>query len=140
MDQNPLTDDQLASLFQPGQDEALAEADTAQEFNPLASLIRCKCGALCNIALPMRCACCGELKCYWKADGKILKLSQMTLGHLNNSVRALAAKAEEYPAGQRERFEIALDMLYAEIGSRGQEIAQVTGIMAALTRSLEKKA
>lgn len=62
----------------------------------------------------------------------------MTLGHLNNTIRILAAKAEEMPASQRERFEVALDLLYAELGSRDQEIRQVTGIMAALARSLKK--
>ncbi len=105
----------------------------------IASIIRCKCGHLVNITIPAKCEGCGDLKSFWKTlDNKVLKLSQMTLGHLNNSVRMLAAKAEELPAGQRERFEIALDMLYAEIGDRGTEIDQVTGIMAALTRSLAK--
>lgn len=100
------------------------------------SMARCKCGRLFSLRIPSRCPC-GDLKSYWKTlDGKVMKLSQMTLGHLNNSIRMMGEAAEKAPQGEREEFEIALDMLYAELGSRDAEIAQATGIMAALTRSL----
>lgn len=61
----------------------------------------------------------------------------MDLGHLNNCVRMLAEKAEEYPAELRRPLEDALDILYAEIGSRDKEISQLTGIQSALLRSLK---
>ena len=100
--------------------------------------IRCQCGAQVNVSIPSRCRC-GDLKSYWKTgDGKVIKVSQMTLGHLSNSIRILGERAGEVPMEERERIEIALDMLYAELGTRDTEITQATGIMAALTRSIPK--
>lgn len=114
--------------------------DTDEAASPFAgtSVLRCKCGRTFSIHIPSRCAC-GSLKSYWKTlDGKVMKLSQMTLGHLNNSIRMMGEAAEKAPQGEREEYEVALDMLYAELGSRDTEIAQATGIMAALSRSLAK--
>lgn len=103
-----------------------------------SAMSRCKCGRLFSLRIPSKCAC-GDFKSYWKTlDGRVMKLSEMTLGHLNNSIRMLGEAAEKAPPGEREEFEIALDMLYAELGSRDKEIAQATGIMAALTRSIQK--
>ncbi len=104
------------------------------------SMIRCKCGSLVQIDMPGVCPKCQDQKAFWRTiDGKILPLSKMDLGHLNNTVRMLARKAEQYPHGDyRTRIEIAMDLFYLEIGTRVDEIEQVTGIMSALTRSLDK--
>lgn len=121
--------------------DAQGESEGLEELPGIlhTCLIRCKCGYVCDIRVPTICEGCGDAKAYWKTlDNRVLKLSKMTLGHLNNTIRILAAKAETLPAGQRERLEIALDLLYAELGSRDQEISQASGIMAALTRSLNK--
>jgi hypothetical protein len=100
-------------------------------------IVRCKCGHLVSVRIPSRCALCQKIHAYWVTiDGSRKALSQMDLGHLNNCVRMLAAKAEEYPTELRGKFEDALDILYAEIGSRDKEIAQLTGIQAAIQRSL----
>jgi hypothetical protein len=102
------------------------------------SMARCKCGEVNNITIPMVCKC-GEPKALWKTlEGKLIRVQDMTLGHLNNSIRLLAEKSEEYPASERARFEIALDILYAELGTRDKEITQATGIMAAIMRAVEK--
>lgn len=61
----------------------------------------------------------------------------MDLGHLNNCVRMLASKAERATGPQLQAYENALDIFYAEIGSRDKEISQVTGILAAIQRSLK---
>lgn len=135
---DPIDAPDLQRLFD--QQEAQAESEGATNLHTFGSMsmIRCKCGEICDIRIPTRCVC-GDIKAFWKTvDSRILRLDQMTLGHLNNCVRALAAKADELPPSQREKYEIALDLLYSEIGSRDKEIAQVTGIMAALTRSLPK--
>lgn len=103
------------------------------------TMVRCKCGSLVTITIPTQCKC-GRRFCYWKdINSKIKRLDQMDLGHLTNCVRMLGEKAEKYPPELRERFEIALDIFYAEIASRDKEIAQATGILAAINRSLGEK-
>jgi hypothetical protein len=97
------------------------------------SLARCACGKLNNISRPMVCAC-GSQKLFWKTlEGQLLPLSKMSLGHLTNCVKFLAEKAAE---GSKPAIEIALDLIYLEIGSREKEITQISGISAALQRSL----
>jgi len=123
--------------------EDLFKDTSEEEFLSLGmpknvSMIRCKCGNLVSLRLPCVCSQCNDPKAYWRMlDGSVLPLSKMDLGHLTNTVKMLAAKTEEYPQGQfRQALEIAIDLFYAEIGSRDKEIAQASGIMAALQRSL----
>lgn len=96
--------------------------------------VRCACGELFFTRLPCLCDRCGSPKPYWKTlEGKTIKLSQMDTGHLANTIKMLAAKAEQYPGPE---IEIALDLMYAELGTREQEMNQLSGIEAALRRSL----
>lgn len=119
-------------------EQAESEQETDFSVGNLGGMVRCKCGRLVGLAVPSQCEC-GKRYAYWTdITGKVKRLDQMDLGHLNNCVRMLAAKAEQHPAELRERFEIALDILYAEIGSRDKEITQLTGIQAALFKSLGK--
>jgi hypothetical protein len=105
------------------------------------SSIRCKCGALVWLRMPCLCSKCKDPKMYWRMmDGKVVSLAKMDLGHLSNVVRMLAHKAEQYPSGDfRAEIEIAMDLIYAEIGSRELETEQLSGIMGALQRSLVGK-
>lgn len=119
----------------PDLDRLFAEESQLQQSN---SLYRCKCGKLIQTDMPRRCDC-GEVHCFWTVlGGTVKRLEAMDLGHLNNCVRMLAQKMEEYPAELRTAYEEALDILYSEIDSRDKEIAQVTGIHQALLRSLAK--
>lgn len=122
-------------------DRSYAEQQTPEIENgfAVATVAICnKCNAAVNIKYPSICAC-GDIKHYWKTfEGKILDIRKMDLGHLSNSIRYLADIAEKYPANLREPFEIALDILYAELGSREKETAQITGIQAALFRAISK--
>jgi hypothetical protein len=125
--------------FPPDQGRLFSEEESVDVFEVGVSMLRCKCGALVSVTMPTRCEQCKKPHAYWRdIHGKVLHLSKMGLGHLNNCVRMLAAKSEQYPAELRGKFEIALDILYAEIGSRDKEIQQVTGIHSALLRSLDK--
>ena len=120
------------------QTEAQADTEALEQTRPQkGSLIRCKCGTVVEVGYPTRCSGCGEVKAYWKTlDGKVQRLSDMSLGHLTNTIRIVAAKADQLPPELRERCETALDLLYAELGSRNTEIQQATGMMNALTRQL----
>jgi hypothetical protein len=118
--------------------QALSEQETDFSVGDIGGMVRCKCGALVKLSAPSRCEC-GKRYAYWTdISGKVYRLQQMDLGHLNNCVRMLAAKSEKYPGESRAYFEVALDILYEEIGSRDKEIAQLTGIQAALMRSFTK--
>jgi hypothetical protein len=111
-----------------------------QDLEPPAGLARCQCGNLFILGFPLRCNGCGKAKAFWHtADKKIISLGQMTVGHLTSVIKLLAEQSEQYPASQRERFEIALDILYAELGSRDKEIKQLGGIQAALFRGVDRK-
>jgi hypothetical protein len=92
------------------------------------------------IRLPSVCPRCQAPKAYWKPlNQPMAKLSELSLRHLSNLARVLGARAELAPSGQaRAEIEIALDLIYAEIGSRADEIQQDAGIHAALQRSLGK--
>lgn len=103
------------------------------------SIIRCKCGVTVNITWPTKCPGCGDIKAYWKTiDGKILRLSEMTLGHLTSTIKLISEKSAEAFSKSQEIFETTLDLLYEELGSRDKEIDQASGILAALNRSLAK--
>lgn len=129
---DPLPPD-LEALFDQDQEEATDLTKLA--FDGMA---KCSCGNIYSVGFPCYCVC-GLPKAYWRdIKGKLCQISGMTLGHLNNTIRLLAAKMESYPVSDRSRFETALEILYAELGSRDKEIQQVTGIMGALTRSLNK--
>lgn len=124
-----MSKDDLASLF----------TDPNEASSEINSHAICECGQVNSVSIPKICKC-GKPKPYWTTlDHKVLKLSQMTMGHLNNSVRMLAEKMEQFPAEQRTKYEVALDMLYEEIGNRPKEIEQMTGIMAALQRGIERE-
>lgn len=117
-------------------EQARAETLDPDLFSVNVSYVRCSCGQIVKTDMPRECAC-GKRFCYWRdIEGKVKRLDQMDLGHLNNCVRMVAEKAEKYPAELRGVFEQALDIFYAEIASRDKEIAQVTGILAAINRSL----
>jgi hypothetical protein len=117
----------LAKLF-----EASEEDDHPDRELGGNSLARCKCGRLNNISKPMICKC-GERKTFLETlDGRLIPLHKMTLGHLTNIIKFLATKAEDC----RAEVEIAMDLIYLEIGSRDKEITQISGIGAALQRSL----
>lgn len=100
--------------------------------------MRCNCGQIVFIKMPCLCPKCGEAKCYWRTlEGDVKALEDMDLGQLSNTVRMLAKKTEAYPSGEtRKDLEIAIDLIYAEIGSRDHEITQAAGMMGALKRSL----
>ncbi len=131
-----MTDAEMASLFDSEFDEQVGAVSKG------VSNIRCKCGMVVPITLPSLCPKCQDPKPYWRErNGNTIPLSKMGLGHLTNTVRILAARAEAYPQGEhRTAIEIAMDLIYQEIGSRDKEITQVTGMMAALNRSLGVKA
>lgn len=113
------------------------EVDLDELFTLSVSMVRCECGSIVKTDMPLVCRC-GKRFLYWRdIEGKIKRLDQMDLGHLSNCVRMVAAKAEQYPPELRGAFEAALDIFYAEIGSRDKEVAQLTGIQAALERSLK---
>jgi len=124
-----MTDSKLDSLFE--------ETD----FGVAGGMARCGCGSLYRTDFPIVCKC-GERKLFWRTiDGKLKKLSDMDLGHLTNVVKMFSSKIEEYPIGSTDRSlrEEAIDLFYAEIATRDKEIVQITGIHAALTRSLVGK-
>ena len=99
--------------------------------------VLCKCGQVVNITMPTRCLGCGDKKSYWRtADKRCIKISDMNLGHLTSSIKYLAEKMEKAPAFLKTEFEVALDLLYEELGSRDKETKQLSGIRAALFKSL----
>ncbi len=121
-----MTDEELANLFTP---------------TPQAPIIRCECGRLVNTNLPSMCAC-GKALTYMSSRNKTLKLEDMDVGHLSNLARRFgelieALGAADYEQTQRGKYEISLDLIYREIGSRDKEIAQLSGIMGALKKSLQ---
>lgn len=104
--------------------------------DPSVGLMRCECGALVFMVRPKYCSC-GKALAYWRTlDRHMLKLEDMDLGHLSNTVRFMAESMPKAPSSVVREFEDAIDIFYAEIASREKEIVQVTGIMAALTRSI----
>ena len=134
----------LESLFTQEEHNYIEEQALAESVDPESlvrfsnGMVRCNCGKLVTLTIPTECEC-GKRFAYWQdIQGKTKSLAQMDLGHLNNCVRMLAAKAEKYPPELRGRFEVALDIFYAEIGSRDKEIAQATGILAAVMRGVAR--
>lgn len=107
------------------------------QIDQRVSCMRCKCGEIIYFKLPCFCPRCQEPKCFWRMSDKTLALGKMDLGHLSNTIRILAERAEKYPSGEaRKEIEIAMDLIYAELGSRDLEIKQASGILGALKRSL----
>lgn len=107
------------------------------ELKTRFSMVRCACGSLQPVAIPTKCSRCEQILPYWKDfDRNIIHLSDMDLAHLSNAVRLLGLRAETAPSVLTGVYELALDLLYAEIATRDQEIQQASGIMAALQRSL----
>lgn len=106
------------------------------EFPKHTKMIRCKCGHLMSVSIPAVCPGCRGPKAFWTMiDSRVIRLSDMKLDHLSNCIRMLAQKCEDAPLELREKYEVALDIMYAELGSRDKEIAQATGILAALRRN-----
>lgn len=95
---------------------------------------RCECGLLNSLSMPFVCKCGKPEHSWQELDGKIVRLQDMSLGHLSNTIRLVAARAEKRP--NEPCYEVALDLFYAELATRDLEIKQTTGIMAALERSL----
>lgn len=123
-------------------DEAAVEALFQQSDSMKdASLRRCECGNLVAVKMPCLCSKCQKPHAYWKdLTGNVHALEAMPVAHLANIVRVLGERAEKYPQGiLRTQIEIAMDLVYAEISSRDQELKQDAGIQAALTRSLARK-
>lgn len=129
-------DSDLDSLFKAAETAQTAELET----NPLEGgnniWSRCKCGALFSLAMPGYCLC-GEAKRYWRTlEGEVFTLDKMKIGHLTSSIKLLATKMDSLHGDIRTKYEIALDLLYAELGSREKETSQLAGMQAALFRSL----
>jgi hypothetical protein len=119
------------------EDQIRSEAEYP-EIPRHTSVLRCKCGGLIRISVPAVCSNCQEAKGFWTMiDGSIIKLSDMKLDHLTNCIKLISDKIESYPPEAREKLEIALDIMYLELGSRDAEIKQANGIMGALRRSLD---
>ncbi|HEY6019891.1 MAG TPA: hypothetical protein VIY48_08305 [Candidatus Paceibacterota bacterium] len=127
-------DPDLDRLFDRSENQAPDE--DLPEFPRHTTMIRCKCGRLVSVSIPARCIGCQESKAFWTTiDSRVIRLSDMKLDHLSNCIRMLAQKCEDAPLELREKYEVALDIMYAELGSRDKEIAQATGILAALRRN-----
>lgn len=100
--------------------------------------LRCKCGYLFSISMPCYCEC-GARKGYWKTDGKLFPLSKMDLGHLTSCIKTLSERlGQPHWKVHQTSIEVALDIFYAELGSRDKEIAQATGIQRALFKRLSE--
>lgn len=82
-------------------------------------------------------------KTWTTEDGRQIKISEMDLAHLANTIRYLGselAKAREGGTKRRvEQLENDLLALQTEHDSRDREISQAQGIFAALNRSLKKE-
>lgn len=129
-----MDDLELEALFEKS-DELTEEEFSASRQKSGSSVIRCKCGELVQITLPCICPRCQDPKSYWRmATGQVLKLKDIKLGHLTNIIKLLGSKAEEYSSLPefRSAIEIAMDLVYAELGSREKEIAQLSRIGKAL--------
>jgi hypothetical protein len=119
--------------------DARSEGDIPREPTDITT-VRCKCGNLVYLSFPTVCDGCKEANGYWKMmDGKVIHIKHMKLDHLTNCIKMLAEKAEKLPPEHRGKHEIALDIMYLELGSRDKEIAQASGILGALRRSLDAK-
>lgn len=123
----------------------IQEADARSEgeypdFTTATKFVRCACGALYGVTIPVICEGCKQPKAFWAMiDGRVLRLQDMKLDHLTNCIKMLAEKADKYPPDLRSKYEIALDIMYLELGSRGKEMAQASGILKALRKNLDAK-
>lgn len=133
-DLDRLFDQQQAQEREVISEEEMTKLDTIDSHT---SCMRCKCGEIIYFRLPCYCPNCQEPKCFWRMLDGIKPLPKMDLGHLSNTIKVLALRAEKYPTGEaRKEIEIAMDIIYAEIGSRDLEIKQATGIHNTLKKSL----
>lgn len=107
-------------------------------------IIRCECGRLAKTNYPHLCEC-GQAHTYFSSGGTTRKLEDVDVGYLSNLARRFGEMATEYTLAtgseyarhQLKAFEVALDLIYKEIGTREKEIAQLGGIMGALKKSLQ---
>ena len=119
----------LAKLFE------FAETEP-QHLDPKSEYARCKCGRVNDVRMPTICEC-GEHKLFWKPQGETTQgLDKLSLGHLTCITKYLASRLEEHP-DQFKTIEVALDLIYLHIQSREKEISQISGIGAALQRSMK---
>jgi hypothetical protein len=131
-----MTDLDLDALFKAAETAQTAELETDPFEGGHTTFSRCKCGALFTLSMPSYCMC-GEAKCYWRTiEGEVLTLDKMKIGHLTSSIKMLAEKMDSLHGEIRTKYEIALDLLYKELGSREKETNQLVGIQAALFRSI----
>lgn len=124
--------------------DAFSDPDFSEKELPVhnPSYVRCACGNLFCTHIPCVCRC-GEIKAYWRSGGKVHPLGDLSVGHLAEIVKLLAEHlGREIEKGRQEGvklYEVAIDIVYREIGSRDQELTQLAGIAAALTRSIGQK-
>jgi hypothetical protein len=111
--------------------------DSDEDENPLEGgenyLRRCRCRQLFTLSMPGRCDFCGEIERYWRTSaGQVLTLDKMKTEHLVASIKMLARKMDGTSDYLLERYEIAIDLLYEELGSRDKEITQLEKIRAVI--------
>lgn len=138
-----MTDQQLEDLFKPApapEPELFEGLKIEEESKSPPGIIRCACGAMVTIRMPCLCSQCKAVKDYWRnADGTTVKLTDLDLGRLTMIQRTLGTRAEESRQSWPERYreiEIALDIVFNEIGSRDKEIDQQRGILRGLMKGM----